>query len=67
MNAKEIESQMTEHRQYDVVSGETLYRWDYSIYGVADKYRPGKGDEETWAQHARARAAAKIEAMIAAR
>jgi hypothetical protein len=67
MKADEIQTRMTELRQYDLLSGETQYRWDYSIYGVADKYRPGKVDEETWRKHARARAAAKIELMMAAR
>lgn len=67
MTADEIQAQMTELRHYDVLSGETQYRWDYRIYGVADKYRAGKFDEETWAKHARARAAAKIELMMTAR
>ena len=67
MKADEIEQQMTELRQYDALSDQTEYRWDFGVHGVAKKYRPDLGDEATWVAHARREAAAKLAQMTGTR
>lgn len=60
MDIDEIKSEMVEHRQFDIASGNTRYRWDLGIHGVADQFKPAMGDEVEWAGKARTRAATMI-------